>query len=80
MVEFALGAALGTLVTILLHRQHPAQKALDEAQKVYEKTRLLADEAKQVLRRTQEIEQHLLGAGITEADRDRILASLPDAL
>lgn len=80
MVEFALGAALGTLVTILLRPRHSAQKALVEAQKVYEKTLRVAEEAKEVLRRTQMIEQRLLGAGISEEDRAKILASLPDAL
>jgi len=80
MVELALGAALGTLVTILLRPKHLAQKALDEAQEVYEKTRLIADEAKEVLRKTQMIEQRLLGEGITEEDRARILASLPDRI
>jgi len=61
MVEFALGACLGTLVTILLRPKHQAQKALDEAQKVYKMTKAVADQAHDILRQTKDVEQRILG-------------------
>ena len=77
MVELALGIVLGILMTLMFYR--PSQQDIREA---YQRSKKVTEEAQEALEQIKEVEQRIVQriSSMTQKERDKILASIPDSV
>jgi hypothetical protein len=77
MVELALGIVLGILMTLMFYR--PSQQDIREA---YQRSKKVAEEAHDALEQIKVVERRIVQriTSMTQEERDKILASIPDAV